>query len=166
MIPASGGEDSAQPGRRAQRPERDVIYTKVLRDELDKARFIRQLQRAPVKDAKDRPLIVFVRRAKKRRTPKQNRMMHMVWGFFEELAGWGKDEAKEWFKEQYGPVIEMVLGGTRRSVPKPSAKYTPKEAQEMIDTVYRVANEAGFVLPEPHDEDSWQRYADQLEATA
>lgn len=161
----TGGEGSAMPRRRRVRPD-EPPNTFILRDAVDKARFIARLQRAELLDEKGRPLIVFARRLKKKRTPGQNRHMHLPWGYFDLLADWSKGEAKEWFKEQHGPVVERVLGGVRRTIPKPSSEYTPQEAQTMIDTIYRIAGESGFVIPDKNDADSWARFAAQLEAEA
>lgn len=146
------------------------VKTYVLRDELDKARCIRAIQRAECVDPRGRPLLVVCRRKSKKRTLKQNSMMHMLWSMFEVLADWGEGEAKEWFKDNYGPVITRHFGsGVKRrevTMAKPSAKYTLEEAEAMIDEIYKQAAVAGFVLPEPHDEESFRRWYESMEKAA
>ena len=136
----------------------------IIRSDADLTKLLLRLQNSPLLDKAGKRLVVAVSREKKRRTLKQNSFMHMLWDYFDQIAGWGDGEAKEYFKEQYGPVVSRRLGNELRRIPLPSSQYSTRQAEAMIDTVYRIAAENGFALPSPHDEESWGLFRAQLEA--
>ena len=96
---------------------------------------------------------VTVKRHRKRRSPKQNRM---YWNWCEEVAGhvseytgYDKDEIHEFFKQNFLPGRRIEIEGME-AVRFTTTKLNTKEMSEYCDRLYRWASEElGLALPLP-----------------
>jgi hypothetical protein len=84
---------------------------------------------------------------KENKTNEQRNTFHKLCGLFGEATGYTKNEIKELVKAEVLDVTVVTLAGREIEVRKSSEEVKRDEYSVLIETTYRLAAEAGVVLP-------------------
>lgn len=84
---------------------------------------------------------------KESKTNEQRNTFHKLCGLFGEATGYTKNEIKELVKAEVLDVTVVTLAGREIEVRKSSEEVKRDEYSVLIETTYRLAAEAGVVLP-------------------
>ena len=101
----------------------------------------------------EHPQMLSIFRYRPPKTNEQNAKMHVMWRELGHLVGHTEADMKEFFKEEYGETVKVRIGEKWKMVKKSCADYTKDECSDMIEHIYRVAAEAGYVLSDPQGQD-------------
>ena len=116
--------------------------------------------------AKDKTLVVEIKKRLPQRSSSQNKYLHVILGFFASQTGYSLDEVKQdFFKKHCSPDIFYA---ERENVKGQKVRYLRSSADlstgEMTLAIERFRNysaaEAGIYLPSPN-EDSFLLYCEQ-----
>lgn len=86
---------------------------------------------------------------KEDKTANQRGFFHLLCGKFAQETGHTPNEIKMFCKEECFGTSEVTIAGKTKSVVKSSEDAKRDEYRELIETCYRLAAEAGVVLPPP-----------------
>lgn len=129
-----------------------------IRDEADRARVIRGVQGAALKDKQGRCLQVIVKRRQPRRSLSQNALFHSWCHILAKHTGNTDAEMKRDLKMELLPKHERVNKITGECVMEPlgTSKLDTVTMSEFLDRVQALAAEHfDIVLPSPEDEEAW-----------
>jgi len=94
------------------------------------------------------PKQVCISNYKQNKTKEQESSFHMLCGIFGNETGYTKDEIKEMVKKHVLGTTVVSIAGYEQEVTRPSSKAKRDEYSELIEGTYRLAAEAGVLLPE------------------
>lgn len=82
------------------------------------------------------------------KTNPQNRKMHGMWRELAKFTGSSAANMKEYFKDTWGSDSDypVIINGTAKIVKKSVADYSKMDCIDMIEHIYRVGSEAGYVF--------------------
>lgn len=95
----------------------------------------------------DKKFRITVEDYKEDKTAEQRAFFHTLCGIFAEATGYTKGEIKELCKVELMGTTVVTLAGREVEVVQSSEKLKKMEYSELIETCYRLAAEAGVILP-------------------
>lgn len=126
-----------------------MTRTFVLKAETDWKRIVSGLIQHLKKLPRDKSWQVKVDPYKENKTDAQRAFFHVLCGVFSNETGYTKDEIKQLCKAECFGTHEVVIGSAVAEVVKSSEKAKRGEYSDLIETCYRLAAEAGVMLPPP-----------------
>ena len=84
---------------------------------------------------------------KEKRTNEQRGGFHLLCKLLGDALGYSQDDIKQYAKEEALGVHTVVIAGVSKEVVKPSEEAKRDEYSALIDCVYRLASQAGVILP-------------------
>lgn len=97
----------------------------------------------------DDKLEVIIRPHVNDKTAEQRAWFHVLCGLFGEATGYTREEIKELVKAEILGTTVITVAGREREVTASSEKQNRAQYSELIEGCYRLAAEAGVVLPNP-----------------
>lgn len=93
---------------------------------------------------------VVISKHKEGHTGEQRAFAHVLFGIFSNETGFTKDEIKMLVKKEAWGSHEIEIAGKTMEVVKSTSGVKKDEYSELIEACYRLASEAGIVLPNPY----------------
>lgn len=96
-----------------------------------------------------KPYIVEIKQYKKSKTDNQRSWFHFLLNVISEETGYETEEVKELIKKRILGTRIITIGDSEVEVTESSEKANREDYSKLIDATYRLAAEAGIVLPDP-----------------
>lgn len=126
-----------------------VTRTFVLRADTDWTRIVSGLMQHLKRSPRDKSWQVQVAPYKENKTDEQRSFFHVLCGIFSDQTGYSKDEIKQLCKAETFGTHDVTLGSVTVQVVKSSELAKRDEYSALIESCYRLASEAGVMLPPP-----------------
>lgn len=138
----------------------------IITDDIKRARLIRRLQNSPLHDKQGRPLVVSVKRKKRRRSLSQNALMWAWNTILGNELGYDPEEMHDTLKRKLLPPIIVTIGGEDVEISASTSKLDTVGMSDYLDRLQRFAStDLDIVLPSPDDPATWEAW-EQYKAAA
>ncbi len=94
-----------------------------------------------------RPMQVEIKNYKESKTSEQRKAFHLLCKLFGDETGYTLNEIKELVKGELLETTVITIAGKKREVTRSTESLKRDEYSQLIDETYRLAAEAGIVLP-------------------
>lgn len=92
---------------------------------------------------------ITIKEYKHRKTDEQRGWFHTLCGMLGKETGYSQEEIKEIIKREALGVSTITMNNLTYEVVNSSEKANREQYSHLIDTIYRIAGEMGYVLPNP-----------------
>ncbi len=138
-----------------------LVHATTITNEIDKARLLRDLQRAPLKDERGRELYVAVHRVGKQKKPLKQKGLFYAWcQILADHAGCSLADIKHDLKEEFLPMVEHVSHVTGEiKLQRQSTEDPELDWQSFLTRIEVLGREYfGITLPAGKDDPAWAAF--------
>ncbi len=94
-----------------------------------------------------KPKQVAITDYKEKKTDEQRSSFHLLCGLLGKELGYSMQDIKDYAKDECFGAHTVTIAGITKEIVKSSEKAKRDEYSDLIDTVYRLASQAGIQLP-------------------
>jgi hypothetical protein len=120
----------------------------VVSDKTSRERFIEYIRNIDIQ----KPYTAIFEPVKKKRTVRQNRLMHMWFKLLEDETGTSAKVWKDYYKRKFLTVYRDDCYGKEVETVQGTSELTTAELTSFLDNVRLDASEQGYYLPLPGDQ--------------